>query len=62
MVKNRMGNTVKDIDIMYRSSRTFDEFEPRFRRKYREYPNTPEAEEELRSLWSMYHDAEEETK
>lgn len=58
MVKNKMYKTTMDIDRMYKGAHSFDEFEPKFRRKYRQYPNTPEAGEELRNLWTMYHDQE----
>lgn len=58
MVKNRMYDTTMDIDRMYKGARSYDEFEPRFRRKYKNYPNTPEAGQELRNLWTMYHDQE----
>lgn len=58
MVKNRMYDTTMDIDRMYKGARSYDEFEPRFRRKYKNYPNTPEAGDELRNLWTMYHDQE----
>lgn len=58
-LKPGFGKMTKDIDKLFQYTKTWEKFEDEFRKRYKDYPKTPEANKELKDLWSMYHEIEE---
>lgn len=61
-LKPGFGKMTKDMDKLFKYSKSWDKFEKEFRKKYPDYPDDIGANSELKDLWNMYHEMQERKK